>query len=216
MSLRKRLAKGIDFAIAVGALMVILAPSSPARRLLDNMKQNRADRRAIEAHWDPLVLTGSRVGGENPEEIIVEFMDYECPACRASKPTLDSLRGAVGDFALVVHHLPLGGLHPSAQGAAAASVCADRAGAFQAYHNALLSREDWIEAENWASLALSVGVSDTTGFIDCLESPETTARLEADRRLAEALNIQSIPVFISQRTMVRGLRAFEGMKKLFR
>lgn len=69
---------------------------------------------------------------------IVEYSDFECPFCQRAFPTVEQVMNTYPDQVKVVYkHLPLTNLHPNAQNAAIASVCAQKQGKFWDYHDIL-------------------------------------------------------------------------------
>jgi protein-disulfide isomerase len=63
--------------------------------------------------------------------VIVEYLDLECPACKALHPTIRQLeQDFESDLLVVTRHLPLTSVHPRAFDAAIASEAADRQGMF--------------------------------------------------------------------------------------
>lgn len=61
-------------------------------------------------------------GSENPEILLIEYSDFECPYCASVHPTLDRLVSEHDNFTWVYRHLPLN-FHPQAFPAAIASEC---------------------------------------------------------------------------------------------
>ncbi len=59
--------------------------------------------------YDELVPQGSAIRGNvNQNVYLVEFSDFQCPACGAYKPTVDELIAQYGDkFTFVYRHFPL-------------------------------------------------------------------------------------------------------------
>ena len=145
--------------------------------------------------------------GSGDRPIVVEFLDYQCPACRAVAP---AVRAAWDDgtATIVVRHLPLESIHPFAMDAAKSVVCAEWQGRLREAHEALLSEAGWVERRDWLGMAESVGVGDLATFEECLGGREAEARVESDRRMAGALDIASTPTFVTERGVYPGVRGF--------
>lgn len=80
-------------------------------------------------------------GAENPKVTVIEYSDFQCPACRAVFPLVKQLESKEG-VAVVYRHLPLSNIHKYAQiGAEAAEAAADQ-GKFWEYHDILFERQD--------------------------------------------------------------------------
>lgn len=70
-------------------------------------------------------------GPKNAKVTIVEFSDFECPFCQRAYGTVEQiLKAYPKDVRLVYKQLPLTSLHPNAQRAAEASICAKSQGKF--------------------------------------------------------------------------------------
>jgi protein-disulfide isomerase len=97
-------------------------------------------------------------GDEKARLTLVEYGDYECPACGALFMTIQQLhRELAGDVRIVFRHYPLSGRHPQAQLAAEAAEAAGAQGKFWEMHhllfsnqNALLPKSLWSYAEQLA------------------------------------------------------------------
>ena len=86
-----------------------------------------------------------QVGDPEARIVIVEYSDFECPACSAAHTAMKSLLSAFGkDVRLIFKHFPLERPHPWARAAAAAAECAGRQGAFWQYHDRRFERQaEW-------------------------------------------------------------------------
>lgn len=72
---------------------------------------------------------------------IVEFSDFECPACRAVEPMLKQVLAEYSKVRLVFMNYPLP-MHPNAMNAAMAAVAAGKQGKFWSYHDKLFENQD--------------------------------------------------------------------------
>ncbi|QQS43846.1 thioredoxin domain-containing protein [Candidatus Roizmanbacteria bacterium] len=82
------------------------------------------------------------IGSRNSKVIIVEFSDFECPFCARAYSTVKQIQADYpNDVAIAYKHLPLTQLHPNAERAAQASVCAQEQGKFWEYHDKLFESQ---------------------------------------------------------------------------
>lgn len=77
-------------------------------------------------------------GAKNPKVTIVEYSDFQCPFCVRAYPTVKQvLETYPNDVAIYYQQYPLTNIHPFAQKAAEASLCAQDQGKFWEYANNL-------------------------------------------------------------------------------
>ena len=150
---------------------------------------------AIVPDWESYAAAGPRLGPLQAKVTLVEFLDYECPACRVLERRLQALRRAyAGSLAVVLRHFPLP-THESAAAAARAAVCAAVQGKFEAFHEALFA-ESVAAWRPWSRLADGAGVRDTLAFQECLESSAATATVHADMQAADRLGAPGTPTLL--------------------
>ena len=163
-----------------------------------------------EADWD-LRVPAYRVaieteghaalGPEDAPVTIVEFSDFECPYCRRFNGALDELREAeeyAGKVRFVFRHYPIRSIHPLAQKAAEATICAQDQGKFWEFHDALWTDED-LSPDNLEQHAVLLGL-DTEAFAECLNSGRHYGRVQADLEAAMDLGQSGTPaVFVNGR-----------------
>jgi protein-disulfide isomerase len=151
-----------------------------------------------------LTVAGDRYKG-NPKAklVMVEFGDFECPACQrhalGTQPVLDARFVETGDVMWVVKHFPLR-MHAQAPAAAAAAECAGSQGKFWAMHHALFERmENWSEAKDpdapLAKIGASIGV-EPKRFATCLASRRGLEHVLRDLYDGQAIGVTSLPTFI--------------------
>lgn len=74
----------------------------------------------------------------NAPVTIIEYSDFECPFCARAYTTVNQIKSEYGDQVNIVYkHLPLTNIHPNAQRAAEATVCAQKQGKFWEMHDKL-------------------------------------------------------------------------------
>jgi protein-disulfide isomerase/uncharacterized membrane protein len=139
---------------------------------------------------------------------IVEFSDFECPACGQAFGDLRELVRSRPDVRLVFRNFPLDSscnvemhrqLHPEACQAAAAAECASKLGRFWEYHDLLFENQKALDRESLFRYAREVGL-DIPTFRACLDDPATMDRIAADVAAGARLGIESTPtIFINGR-----------------
>jgi len=138
-------------------------------------------------------------GPANAPIVIVEFADFECPACGATQPVLDELyEHHQGQVRFLFKHYPLP-MHPNAEKAARAAVAAMRQGKFWELHAALFKNQTALSVENVEKLAQGVGL-DMAKFRQDRDSEATADFVAKNRKQGEALELTGTPsIYINGR-----------------
>ncbi len=131
-------------------------------------------------------------GPEGGPVVLVEFADFECPFCQKMAPELDALWEKHKDKVLFVYKFMPLSMHPHSEIAARAAIAAQMQGKFWAMHHQLFANGQRLEQSDLDSYAKSIGL-DVARFRADMQSAATTARLEADRKLADQLGVKGTP-----------------------
>jgi protein-disulfide isomerase/uncharacterized membrane protein len=139
---------------------------------------------------------------------IVEFSDFQCPACGQAFKDLHEVLARRTDVRLVFRNFPLDSscnealpraLHPNACLAAMAGECARKQSRFWEYHDRLFENQKALERDDLFRYAREVGL-DIPAFRTCLDAQETKDRVSEDIRAGLAAGIESTPtLFINGR-----------------
>lgn len=160
--------------------------------------------------WGDALATGRWIGDSTAQIRIVEFADFQCPACARLAPRLKTLvEGSSGRVALLYRHFPLTEIHASAFDAAVAAECAGAVDRFGQMHDVLYRMRDSIGTVPWTLFARVAMVQDTIAFSRCLGSSASRARVEADLRLARRLGLPGTPAFFLEGQVLLGGRVEE-------
>ena len=138
-------------------------------------------------------LDGSPTRGPlNAPVVLVEFADFECPFCQKIAPQLDDLWDKRKDkLRMVYKYLPLA-MHKHGEAAARAAIAAQMQGKFWEMHHLLFANGDHLEKDDLARYAQSIGL-DVQRFQHDMDSDGATARIKADRKLADDLKVNGTP-----------------------
>jgi protein-disulfide isomerase len=149
---------------------------------------------------------------------IVEFADFFCPYCaKHAASVLTALReGPVrtGRVRYAFRQTPLTAIHPRAQAASEAAVCAGEQGAFWKMHDLLFAQVRTAAQIDHLVLARSLNLDDGR-YRSCLDGRGKAAvAIEANE--AASLGVEGTPTFFVGRTMpdgsVRGYRRLTGAR----
>lgn len=149
-----------------------------------------------ESRWEEAQAHGVRVGPSNARVTIVEFADFECPACKGFHSDLRRvLTKYPQDVAFLLVNFPLPG-HTNANAAAKAGLCAESAGRFGAFSDALFAQQDSLGTKTWSAFALQAGIDDLDSFQRCLADESVQRRVDASRSLGVSMQIAGTPTVI--------------------
>lgn len=142
--------------------------------------------------------TNSKGADEQSAEVtIVEFSDFECPACASVAPVLDDIVANYPQVRVVYRHFPLISIHRNAVAAGTAAEAAAQQGKFWEMHDALFqSQPEWSGVGNpddiFFRLARDLNLDEAT-FRSAYESSETRDKVMTELRLGETLRVSSTP-----------------------
>ncbi len=167
-----------------------------ARGQVEGLYKERFDAASARA----IAVDGSPSRGpETAPVTVVEFADFECPFCQRIAPELDALwekRQTAVRF--VYKFMPLS-MHPHGESAARAAIAAQAQGKFWEMHDKLFANGEHLDDVDILKYATAIGL-DLDRFRADLQSPATKARLDADRKLGDALKVKGTPtIFINGR-----------------
>ena len=143
--------------------------------------------------------------------VIVEYSDFQCPACRVAVGPLKSILRLYGeDVRVVFKHFPWD-FHEHARAGARAAECAGRQGKFWEYHDQLYDHQrEWTEGESAEFLTGYAKELELDGpaFAACVNDPSVEAALVTDIEEGDNQWVNSTPTFF-----INGKR-FVGARQL--
>ena len=150
--------------------------------LVTNMRRNFKVTTFLDPFRTDVATAGypSR-GPANAPVTIVEFADFECPFCGAFYPTLKLVEKNYADrVRLVYRQFPLTNIHPNAQKAAEASLCANEQRRFWEFHDSLFSDQSRLDVPSLKQRAQTLGLN-TAAFNTCLDSGRQAEAIQKDK-----------------------------------
>lgn len=132
-------------------------------------------------------------GPESAPVTLVEFSDFQCPYCAQINPTLQELQQRYGEkLQVVFRQFPLRQIHPEAQKAAEAALCAEDQGKFWPMHDALFSNQQQLAEDNLRAKAEELGL-DMKRFERCLDSDAKAEAVQKDLEAGERAGVAGTP-----------------------
>ncbi|MBN1687493.1 MAG: DsbA family protein [Candidatus Omnitrophica bacterium] len=157
-------------------------------------------------------------GPEDAPVQIIEYSDYQCPACRFSQGVLHGfMKQYPGAIRLIYHHFPLQG-HPWSSFVHQAAECANEQGLFWVFHDYVFSHQsEWSTplspTQKILSYARDLGLN-LDQFAACLTNEGTKRRIQKEKATGDDLKVNATPTFFvnGQRVVGGFLLKKEGEK----
>lgn len=130
--------------------------------------------------------------------LIVEYSDFQCPACKAYAPLVKEFMASSSDVTFVYRHFPLT-QHFNAKKAAIAAEAAGLQGKFFEMHDLLFEQQDsWGSAVNpnkmFVGYAESIGL-DADKFEADLSSGDLRLKVDQDLKSGQQVGVSGTPSF---------------------
>ncbi len=146
---------------------------------------------------------------------IVEFGDYQCPACGAAEPVVEQiLKDYKGKINFVFRNFPFIGQEST--WAAEAAECAGEQGKFWEYHNYLYGHQGRensgaFSKDNLKEFAKILNLN-TKQFNSCLDGDKYASKVQEDYNDGQALGINSTPTFFINGEKAAGILNYNDFK----
>jgi len=138
---------------------------------------------------------------------VVEFSDFNCPACQASYPITREVRQIAGvHFEYRNFPLDIPG-HETSFAAANAYECGKAQGKADAFETALFENSEKFTDEFLRTLPAKYGFDmDLTAYQSCVDDQQFASKVTDDVRTATRTGLNSTPSFIVNGEVVSGAR----------
>lgn len=160
------------------------------------------------------------INGEmSAEVVIIEYSDFECPACASYFPILKDLKEKFGSqIAVVYRHFPLTQIHRNAELASLASEAAGRQGKFWEMHDLLFENQrNW--SDNFGAKEIFIGYAqqlqlDEKQFINDLDAKDLQDKVSASYREGVSIGIAGTPTFFLNGEKISNPRGYEEFERV--
>jgi predicted DsbA family dithiol-disulfide isomerase len=152
-------------------------------------------------------------GPANAPVTIVEYSDFQCPFCGNLYPVIKELETKYKDTLRVVYkQFPLTSIHPFAQKAAEASLCAKDQNKFWEYHDSLFENQQALDVEDLKTRAVNLQL-DTAAFNMCLDSGRQVEVIKKDIVEGNKVGVTGTPAVYINGRPYRQDTSFEAISK---
>ena len=150
---------------------------------------------------------------------LIEYSDFQCPACAAYYPIVKQLEQEFGDkVGFVYKHFPLRQIHRHAELAAIVAEAAGKQNKFWEMHDLIFeNQEEWSKqkdpAENFVAYAKAIGLNLDQFAID-LKSKEIKNKINNDYKNGLKLKVNSTPSFFLNEKKIKNPQTYKEFKSL--
>lgn len=165
-------------------------------------------------------LLSNHVTGKNQKKVtLVEYGDYQCPACGQYYPLVKQLTETYSnDIQFQFRNFPLQNIHPNARAASRAAEAAGKQNKYWEMHDLLYQQQDsWKDSSNVAvnfeGYASQLNLNMTKYKAD-FASDEVNKIINADYAEGTRLGVEGTPTFFLQGKKIQNPQTLDAFKKL--
>jgi protein-disulfide isomerase len=168
-----------------------------------------------------LVRDTSHMTGKSGAKVtVVEFGDFQCPACGAAYPAVKKITDEYKnnpDFNFVFRNFPLETIHPNAHIGAEAAEAAGTQGKYWEMHDTLYEHQnDWVDQADptnmFVAYAQAIGVGNIDQFKNEIAQRQYADIIATDEKDGEAVGVNSTPTFFINGVKEAGVMSYDEMK----
>lgn len=153
-------------------------------------------------------------GNPDARVTVVEFGDFQCPACRKAESVAEEVRKNLGNqVRFTYRQFPLTRLHHQAEKAAEAAECAAEQGKFWQSVNYLSAHALDFSSAGIRQFAASLNL-DPARTEQCISSGAMAARVQQDISDGRALGVHSVPTFYVGNSKLVGVPTYSQLHAL--
>lgn len=140
-------------------------------------------------------------GDTSGKTILVEYGDFQCPACGAAYPNVKAVTEEFKDkLTFIFRNLPLTSIHPNARAAASAVEAAGLQGKYWEMHDLLYEQQNsWSNVSTdqrlgyFQNYAKQAGVKDMNKFNADIDSKNVNDKINFDLALSKKIGASATP-----------------------
>ena len=154
------------------------------------------------------------IGPATAAVTIVEFSDFECPFCGGLYPTLKQIEKNYAEkIRIVFRQFPLTNIHPHAEKAAEASLCANEQQHFWEFHDSMFGNQRELSVADLKQRAVDLKL-DMAKFNECLDSGRQVAAIQSDLQEGARSGVSGTPALFINGRMLSGNQPYSEIKEI--
>ena len=212
MSTRTQIWLGVGFAVLITALTIAATVLSKGK-----------DGQDVLATTVPALTSADWTRGKQGAAVtVIEYGDFQCPACAQYEPIMQKLQAEYGDrVEFGFRNFPLYQAHKFASISARAAEAAGLQGKYWEMHDLLYANQSkWsvMGSENEAlnlfkTYAQQVGI-DVAQFTKDVDSKQVSDKINGDVSTANAANVNHTPTFFLNNTQIPNPKSYDEFKSI--
>lgn len=157
-------------------------------------------------------------GNRDAKIVLIEYSDFQCPACAFYHPILKKISEEFGDkIAITYRHFPLP-IHQNAKPAAYASEAAGKQGKFWEMHDLIFdNQKEWKDSRKPQEIFMSFAQTlelDTEQFKNDFASKEIKTKIDNAYQASLRLGLNSTPTFFLNGKKIINPRTYEDFRNV--
>ncbi len=146
--------------------------------------------------------------------LVVEFTDFQCPACGAFFPTMKKIReDYAGRIRFAYRHFPLTNIHDRALQAARAAYCAGKQDKLFAYGDVLFLNQKYLSDDDFIRYATGLSLNEAM-FRSCFADQASLDAVKFDQAQALKLGLRFTPTTFVNRNKIDQALTYEELKTI--
>ncbi len=201
--------------IIVGAVLVVVISIAGLIKLAGSPGSSSS----LGIKAPPISKSDITKGSSKAKVALIEYSDFQCPACAAYYPLIKQLFSDFGDKIYFAYRFfPLTSIHKNAMIASQAAYAANLQGKFWEMHDLLFQTQtSWAQtdsaAETFVAYAKKLGL-DIDKFEKDMNSNEAKNYVANSQNQATAIGINSTPTFFVNGRQLINPRGYDEFKKI--
>lgn len=153
-------------------------------------------------------------GNPDAKVVLLEYSDFQCPACKAYQPLVNQVAEEMGeDILMVFRHFPLTTIHQNAFSAALAAEAAGKQEMFWEMNELLFERQEaWSQERNIDDIFIGYAEEldlEVERFTNDYNSGVVRAKVEGDIMSGNQLGVNSTPTFFLNGRRLQNIRTYQ-------
>ncbi len=166
--------------------------------------------------WRSYTVGAHATGPLDAPTVLVEFFDFQCPACREMSYAIDSIwHQRKESLRLIRRHFPIRAIHPRAYSLAIGAICAERQGMFDSYYRAAFEHQASTVLPDWKGpVSLLLPHADTLAFRQCMQDTTAAGLVDRDLLAGQAVGLRATPTILVNGRLYQGARSAAALDSL--